>query len=131
MALYTSEQLQIIFQRTRERNEAKRTQKEQREARLKAAERLRKKKHEQHQARLEKEAENARKRAINEQYLKTLRGEIPIYRQKYMERQTSDDDLYTKEELMNPPEGEYGKINWTVWDRLVEKVKNDLISNRT
>lgn len=36
---------------------------------------------------------------------------------------TSDEDLYTKEELMNPPEGETGRLNWLQWDKMVEECR--------
>ena len=32
-------------------------------------------------------------------------------------------DLYTKEELMNPPEGEVGRLNWLQWDKMVEECR--------
>lgn len=32
-------------------------------------------------------------------------------------------DLYTKEELMNPPEGETGRLNWLQWDKMVEECR--------
>ena len=45
----------------------------------------------------------------------------PVYRTNTMERESRETDLYTKEELMNPPEEETGRIRWDVWTRLVNE----------
>lgn len=36
---------------------------------------------------------------------------------------TRNEDLYTKEELQNPPEGESGRLNWLQWDKMVEECR--------
>lgn len=36
---------------------------------------------------------------------------------------TRNEDLYTKEELQNPPEGEAGRLNWLQWDKMVEECR--------
>lgn len=51
---------------------------------------------------------------------------INIYGNNYIERESAEEDLYTKEELMNIEElypDEVGKINWDVFDMLVKKVR--------
>ena len=49
---------------------------------------------------------------------------IRIYNVKYIERFADDEDLYqTREEL---EEAMPNNINWTLWDSLVNKTKNDL-----
>ena len=49
---------------------------------------------------------------------------LEIYRTRYIERSSSDDELYqTREEL---EAAEPNCINWDVWDRLVKKTKNQL-----
>lgn len=37
-----------------------------------------------------------------------------------------DEDLYTKEELQNPPKGETGRLNWLEWDKMVEECRRML-----
>ena len=44
------------------------------------------------------------------------------------EREAREDDLYTLEQLFNPPEEETGRINIEVWNRLVNEVRV-LLSN--
>lgn len=54
---------------------------------------------------------------------------IIIYRTKYVERCPSDDELYnTREELMEAEERYEGRINWTMFDKLVEQTKK-MINN--
>lgn len=48
---------------------------------------------------------------------------IPIYKTNTMERESREEDLYTLEELFNPPEEETGRINIDVWDRLVKECR--------
>ena len=53
-----------------------------------------------------------------------LRMPIPIYGTRYIERFPADDrSVYTKEELMNPPEGESGRIDWKKWRQSVKATK--------
>lgn len=47
----------------------------------------------------------------------------PVYRTNTMQRESRETDLYTLEELHNPPEEETGRIRWDVWERLVAEVK--------
>lgn len=48
---------------------------------------------------------------------------IPIYKTNTMERESREEDLYTLEQLFNPPEEETGRINIDVWDRLVKECR--------
>ena len=53
---------------------------------------------------------------------------VSVYNEKYTEREPREEDLYTKEELMNIelfPE-ETGRINWEYWNKLVSEVKKIL-----
>lgn len=50
----------------------------------------------------------------------------PIYRTNGMEREAREEDLYTLEELFNPPEEETGRINIEVWNRLVNEYRSKL-----
>lgn len=40
---------------------------------------------------------------------------------------TRDEDLYTKEELMNPPEGETGRLSDRFWE-LIEEAKREIFN---
>lgn len=78
--------------------------------------------------RMKAEEEIARQEALTqaqeERDRQLLRMPIPIYGTKYIERFPSDDrSVYTKEELMNPPEGESGRINWKKWRESVKATK--------
>lgn len=49
---------------------------------------------------------------------------LSIYKSSLIERESEEEDLYqTREELMNDATG---KINWDVWDRLVERLRESL-----
>ena len=47
----------------------------------------------------------------------------PVYRTNTMQRDSREEDLYTLEELFNPPEEESGRINVEVWNRLVKECR--------
>lgn len=84
---------------------------------------------EKERKRLEKEAnidEETRKRRAyyHEQNQKRYWStHIPIYRTNGMEREAREEDLYTLEQLFNPPEEETGRINIDVWNRLVKECR--------
>lgn len=84
---------------------------------------------EKERKRLEKEAnidEEIRKRRAyyHERNQKRYwKRHTPVYRTNTMERESREEDLYTKEELMNPPEEESGRINIDVWNRLVKECR--------
>lgn len=52
---------------------------------------------------------------------------LEVYRTRYVERCPSDDELYqTREKLMAAEERGEGKINWSKFDQLVNKVRKQL-----
>ncbi len=78
--------------------------------------------------RMKAEEEIARQEALTqaqqERDRQLLHMPIPIYGTKYIERFPADDrSVYTKEELMNPPEGENGRIDWKKWKESVKATK--------
>lgn len=72
--------------------------------------------------RLEKERE-VRENERQERLAFIEQRTISIYSEKWLERDPRNEDLYTLEELFNPPEEETGRINKDVWDRLVNEVR--------
>lgn len=75
-------------------------------------------------AEMEEKARTEALTAQEERDRQLLRMPIPIYGTKYIERFPSDDrSVYTKEELMNPPEGENGRIDWKKWRESVKATK--------
>lgn len=77
------------------------------------------------QERLEKERE-VREKERQEMLIFIEQRTVSVYNERYIEREARDEDLYTKEELMNPPEGETGRINWLKWNELVEECRRML-----
>lgn len=78
----------------------------------------------------EKKAEKERKKEERKIQLKIKNRErywqqhIPVYRTNgRVEREAREDDLYTLEQLFNPPEEETGRINIDVWNRLVKECR--------
>lgn len=77
----------------------------------------------------EKKAEKERKKEERKIQLKIKNRErywqqhIPVYRTNTMQRESREEDLYTLEELFNPPEHETGRINIEVWNRLVKECR--------
>lgn len=77
----------------------------------------------------QQEAEKERKKEERKIQLKIKNRErywqqhIPVYRTNTMERESREEDLYTLEELFNPPEHETGRINIEVWNRLVKECR--------
>ena len=51
---------------------------------------------------------------------------VSVYDEKWLQREPREEDLYTLEELHNPPEEETGRINWEYWNKLVSEVKKIL-----
>lgn len=87
---------------------------------------------EKERKRLEKEAnidEETRKRRAyyhEQNQKKYWKHHTPIYRTNDMERESREEDLYTLEQLFNPPEEETGRINIDVWNRLVNEYRSKL-----
>lgn len=117
-----------------ERNKNRKNRREKAEAKLQRLIELRDviipmQEAEKERKRLEKEAnidEETRKRRAyyhernQKRYWKT---HTPVYRTNTMQRESREEDLYTKEQLMNPPEEESGRINVEVWNRLVKECR--------
>ena len=68
--------------------------------------------------RKKREKEDAKKKYITSRT-------VSVYNEKWIEREAREEDLYTKEELMNPPEGETGRLSDRFWE-LIEEVKKEL-----
>lgn len=83
------------------------------------------KKRKEKQRRLEEQQILKKERQEELQRLKRQRVPLQIYNNtRWLERWLDDDHLYTKEELMNPPKGDKGAINWTKWNELLNKKNN-------
>ncbi len=74
--------------------------------------------------RKKREKEDAKKKYITSRT-------VSVYGEKWLEREAREEDLYTKSELMNPPEGETGAIRWDVWERLVNEYRSKLENERS
>lgn len=58
--------------------------------------------------------------------------EFSIYHTKYIERHTADDDLYTtREQLKAAEENNEGRINWELWQTLVNSTRQTLGTSTT
>jgi len=78
------------------------------------------------------EKEKKKKREKEEEKKKYIISRtVSVYSEKWIEREAREEDLYTKEELMNPPEGETGTIRWDVWERLVNEYRSKLENERS
>lgn len=70
------------------------------------------------------EQEKRKKREKEEEKKKYITSRtVSVYNEKWVEREPREEDLYTKEELMNPPEEETGRINIDVWNRLAKECR--------
>lgn len=115
MALRTEEKLQQLFDK------------------IKLSQQRKKEREKQHY----KKASQDVKKALDRKHIKEQKQSQPeplkqvkmafslsIYNSSLIERESAEEDLYqTREELMNDTTG---KINWDVWDRLVERLRNTL-----
>lgn len=113
--LRTQQQLQEFFRLHRE----KQLRKKQRE--IKAVERKK-----QHILDNTKEQEEKALKRL-EKYVYRSQRTIIIYRSKYIDRFQADDEVYkTREELMEAERRGEGKIQWDVFDKLIEETKQQL-----
>ena len=106
----TTQQLQLLFQKSRESNAKKKLKEKQlyKKASLLVKKELDKK----------KQQTNKQPEQLNNII------HISIYKTTTIERYTAEEDLYqTREELMNDKTGE---INWILWDYLVDKLRKTL-----
>lgn len=110
--LRTQQQLQEFFRLQRE----KQLRKKQRE--IKAVEHKK-----QHILDNTKEQEEKALKRL-EKYVYRSQRTIIIYRSKYIDRFQADDEVYkTREELMEAERRGEGKIQWDVFDKLIEETK--------
>lgn len=117
MPIRTEESLQRLFEASRLRNKKK---KQEEQLKYKKAQESTKKALAKQQS---KEQEKTPQNDWKQPQIEFSRT-IHIYNVKYIERFADDDDLYqTREEL---EEAMPHCINWTLWDSLVNKTKNDL-----
>lgn len=125
MPLRTEESLQKLFEASRARNE-KRRQEEQLKYK-KASQSVKKALADKLSIKQEKLAQKAQKQPQIE-FSRTL----TIYHTKYIERNTADDDLYTtREQLKEAEENNEGKINWELWQTLVDSTRQTLGTSTT
>ena len=119
MALRTEEKLQQLFQ---ERKLIQQRKKEREKKRyLKASEAI--KKALQHNS-------PPKENKCNQEPKNSL-YDVPIYNSHYVQRETAEEDLYTKEELENIEElypNETGRIDWDFFNDLVEKTKRKTLA---
>lgn len=113
-SIRTSEQLHALMEERKRINQRKRE--------------LERKKYEKAREFI-KQALNKKKK--NEEPVKQskpkLTYKVTTYTSPLYERYTFEGDLYqTREELMEAEDRNEGKINWRVWDMLVDKLRNDL-----
>lgn len=113
----TSEQLQQLFQ---ERREIQQRKKEREKLKYKkAAEQIQKQL--QKKFKKEQQLKQQQQKEAEEEIIIT----IPISVQRWIEKQPSEEDLYlTRQELQEAEQRGEGKINWNLWDELVEKTKH-------
>lgn len=124
MALRTREELKQWLRKNREIKLKQIAKQKDNIKKIKAIEKERKRKHQQWLNKLNKEEE---KKYISVQ--KTT-FTFDIYSTKYVERFPSDDDIYnTREELKKAEENNEGRINWNVFNQLVEKTKIEINKN--
>lgn len=114
--LLTNEKLQRLFQESLNRQQKKKEREKKKKAllslkKIKAREKIRKE-------------EIRRERKKEPQILIISRG-FNVYNNKYIEREIADEDLYTtREELQEAEKRGEGKINWYIWDKLLQKNQN-------
>lgn len=130
MAIRTSEQLKAMFNQSRQRKEKERQcqrleKQKQYKALCKQADILlkqalqdeKRKRMEQLQALTKKTPQKQRKCTVTEFYISNNR---------YIDKDNDWIHYYqTREELKQAEERGEGKINWTVWDRLITEFKNN------
>ncbi len=117
MAIRTQESLEKLFEASRLRQQ--RLKEQETKKYKKASQSVKKALADKLSIKQEKVAQNGWKQPQIE-FSRT----ITIYNTKYIERFVGDDDLYkTRDEL---EEAMPHNINWTLWDKLVNKTKKDL-----
>lgn len=106
-----------------DRNKDRKQRREKAEAKLNKLLQLKEELERKEAERKRRKAEKAEKKRERgrQRYWET---HTPVYHTNgRVEREAREEDLYTLEELFNPPEEETGRINKEVWDRLVNEVR--------
>lgn len=117
MALRTQESLQRLFEASRLRNEKK---KQEEQLKYKKAQESTKKALAKQQSTKDKKTHQKDWKQSQIELSRT----ITIYNTKYIERFIGEDDLYTSREELE--EAMPHNINWTLWDKLVNKTSKEL-----
>ena len=132
MAIYTPEQLKAMFNQSRQRKEKERQRQrlekqKQYKALCKQADILLKQAL-QDEKRKRMEQLQALVKKTPQKPLKWTITEFTMSNNRYIEKDNDGLHYYqTREELMAAEERGEGKINWTVWDRLITEFKNNLL----
>lgn len=125
MPIRTEESLQRLFEASRLRQEKKK-QEEQLKYK-KASQGVKKALADKLSIKQEKTSQKAQEQPQIE-FSRTL----TIYHTKYIERNTADDDLYTtREQLKAAEENNEGRINWELWQTLVNSTRQTLGTSTT
>ena len=131
--LRTSEDLEQLFKENKEKRERQLQKERERKTKLrqeeykrlsKLADKLLQDEKNKKMEELQALAKKCSQKALNEA---TVTRTIKIYNSNLIEREPNDRDLYTtREELMAAEERGEGKINWSKFDQLVDKVRKQL-----
>lgn len=125
MPLRTEESLQKLFEASRARQQ--RLKEQEIKKYRKAQETVKKALADKLSIKQEKTSQKAQ-----EQQIEAISRIITIYHTKYIERNTADDDLYTtREQLKEAEKNNEGKINWELWQALVNSTKQILGTSTT
>lgn len=120
MGIHTQASLQRLFEASRLRS-LKRKQQEQLKYK-KAQESIKKALAKQQSKEQEKTSQNNWK-----QQTEPISRTICIYNTRYVERFADENELYqTREQLKEAEQRGEGKINWTLWQELVNKTRQEL-----
>lgn len=115
MSIRTQQQLQEFFRLHRE----KQLRKKQRE--IKTVEHKK-----QHILDNTKEQEEKALKRLEKRIYRSQRT-IIIYNSRYVDRFAADDEVYKdREQMMEAERRGEGKINWNLWDKLIEETKQQL-----
>lgn len=130
MALRTKEKLQQLLQESRERQARKKEKLKQDKYKLNLQQ--------ERQFRLEQKTllQQEKLKKMEELYLlaqkpsqkqnKQPPSKLKTYHSTTIERFSSDDELYTtREQLMEAEDRGEGKINWSLWDKLIAKARQN------
>lgn len=126
--LRTQEQIREYLQGEKERRLKQREKQQQQKHKLQQQEYKRKQQHKQHQRKQEKQEQYKQEQQQRQQQIKLIRATLKIYKStNLIDRATPEDEIYsTREEIQQAEERYEGKINWTLWNLLVNKTRNEL-----